>query len=137
LKTEVGRAFEAQNITETPRIPVRPIDGTGREAQRLQELLVRRMGLEAEYAGIQQQRAFTQIRRRVTISALLDDLALLDRQLKAMGQDGLDVADLPRTYLPEGPPPPLKTPPATPMGMKSKPRPKSDLRLPINTSRLD
>jgi hypothetical protein len=145
LRSQTHQAFEAQNCTETPRVPVIPVDTTSTDARKLQLLLNQRMDLEADYLIAHQQRAFAQIRRRVIISALLDDIALLDAALQAIGQESLNVEQLRQSYLPEGPFSPLATQKmtASALGMGTRAstfrsaRGKSGIRGAMRTSKLD
>jgi DNA repair exonuclease SbcCD ATPase subunit len=131
LQSQVKRALEA----ETTPAP----SEAQRELPVVQRLLHRKMELEQPLHEAQFQRCCAQIRRRVTIATLLDDLTRLDTSLRALGQEGFSLSDLRKKYLPEGPLSPLKRPKSSGAGVRKGEqltvrkvvRPNSDLKRPL------
>jgi hypothetical protein len=138
-RTNVDKALEVQ----TPRAPSNPprkvVD------VEIQRLLEQRKLLDQQCQKAVQQRWCAQIRRRVKVASLLDDLTSLDAALRALGDEGFDVGGLRMKYLPEGPLTPLKQRAQTASGERVKKglaafetgRSKSDLKRPIRGRRLE
>jgi hypothetical protein len=70
----------------------------------------RRLELEKEVSEATQERTFAQTIRKVRIATLLDDIARFDAALRSLGEEGLNLKELERQHLPEGPLAPLKRP---------------------------
>jgi chromosome segregation ATPase len=144
LKAFVKKAFEEQNFGDSSaQPPLRAVVEANRDLQPLQMLLHRRMALEVQLDDAKFQRCCAQIRRRVTIATLLDDIARLDSALRALGEDGFDLMELQKAHLPEGPLTPLKRPrntlaPVKPRGdvtARSSERPNSEVTRPVSATR--
>jgi hypothetical protein len=133
LQSQVKRALEAQ-YSESP-----PAARPDQDLPAVQRLLHRRMEVEQQLHEAQFQRCCAQIRRRVTIATLLDDLTRLDASLRALGQEGFNLTELRKNYLPEGPLSPLKRPKSSGAGVRKVEqltarkvvRPNSDLKRPL------
>lgn len=76
--------------------------------QELQQLLNQKMQLDVQCQEIMRQRYATQIRRRVSIASLLNDIEKLDYALQDLGEEEIGVNDLRRSFLPDGPLSPIK-----------------------------
>jgi IS5 family transposase len=108
----VKRRFEDQNYGDSRQQPPTRVvvDGGNPEFADLQDLLQRRMEAEQAYEDARYQRVCAQIKRRVTVAGLLDDLSKLDKALREAGGEGLDVDDLRKRHLPDGSLSPVKRP---------------------------
>lgn len=76
--------------------------------QELQQLINQRMQLDLQCQEIMRQRYETQIRRRVSIASLLNDIEKLDYALQDLGEEEIGINDLRRSFLPDGPFSPIK-----------------------------
>ncbi|KAK8887210.1 hypothetical protein M9Y10_038248 [Tritrichomonas musculus] len=76
--------------------------------QDLQQLINQRMQLDIQCQEIMRERYATQIRRRVSIASLLNDIEKLDYALQDLGEEEIGVDDLRRAFLPDGPFTPIK-----------------------------
>jgi hypothetical protein len=131
LQSQVKRALESLHNDNLPAART--------DLPTIQRLLHRRMELEQQLHEAQFQRCCAQIRRRVTIATLLDDLGRLDTSLRALGQEGFILSELRKNYLPEGPLSPLKRPKSSGAGVRKGEqltarkvvRPNSDLKRPL------
>lgn len=113
------------------------------DTAKLRELLQNQVDLIKQRNQAQYKRFCAQIRRRVKIASMLDDLQRLDCALRSLGQEGLCISDLRRQYLPEGPLSPLKRPKSststargrTELSTNSSGRSKSDIKRPYRGKR--
>jgi DNA repair exonuclease SbcCD ATPase subunit len=107
-------------------------------------LIRRKLELELQIHEATIERACAQIRRKVTIGTLLDDLAKLDAALRALGLEGLNLKELKQKHLPEGPLTPLKRPMSSAAALpapaelahETGKRSHSDLKRPIQKTRV-
>ena len=142
MDRNVTTAFQEQNFDSKNQTPKKKIIETNKpDFQKLQSLLAKRALLKQEYQKAQHERCCAQIRRKVTLACMLDELQRLDATLKSLGDEGIDVEQYRKAYLPEGPLSPLKRPKssdASIRGGRKEPtagqgtgRSKSDLNRPI------
>jgi hypothetical protein len=111
LKGQVKRAFEDQNYGDRQPPPMKAVvDAASPDFTALQDLLQRRMEAEQACEHARFQRTCAQIRRRVTVAAMLDGLSRLDEALRDAGDQGVDIEDLRKRHLPEGALSPVKRP---------------------------
>ncbi|OHT15255.1 hypothetical protein TRFO_14297 [Tritrichomonas foetus] len=110
LRLRIKNAFEQQNYGDSSQQPPlkRVIDNSN--YPELHQLLQRRHQLQIQCQEMVQERTFAQIRRRVSIATMLDELAKLDDALVSLGEEGINLNELRRMYLPDGPLTPLKRP---------------------------
>ncbi|OHS97154.1 hypothetical protein TRFO_36678 [Tritrichomonas foetus] len=83
-------------------------------------LIQKKHQLEQECQEAQNRRICAQVRRRVSIASLLDELQRLDAALRTLDQEGLRVSELRRNYLPEGPFSPMKRPKSSAEAARSR-----------------
>lgn len=76
--------------------------------QELQQLINQKMMLDVQCQEIMRQRYATQIKRRVSIASLLNDIEKLDYALQDLGEEEIGINDLRRSFLPDGPFSPIK-----------------------------
>lgn len=147
LSNSVQCAFEKQNfpnfpVTQKKQTPTNSQKDT-KEAKDLQILLQKRSQLVQQCNEAAYKRNCAQIRRRVIIASMLDDLQRLDSALKSLGKEGLNIDQLKRSYLPEGPLSPLKRPKSSVLTARGRTelsplttgRSKSDIKRPFATTR--
>ena len=138
LTTNVKPSADAREKQKEEMVPVDSVKSE------LLPLLQKRRQLELECQETQNRRKAAQVRKRVNIANLLDELQRLDMALKTLGHEGIQLNELRRNYLPEGPYSPMKRPKSSGEASRGKyeltpktttGRSQSDLKRPIKTNK--
>ena len=110
LRKHVKHAFEQQNYGDNIQNTQihKFVDNNSISSPEIQQLLQQRFLLNMQCQELTFQRTFSQIKRRVSIAAILDDLEKVGQILEAVGEEGINIEDLRKKYLPDGPLTPIK-----------------------------